>query len=94
MTRPPELIALAGEVNTRDRERALLFRADGLAPYPIVFVPDTIVSSALFRFKGREFADEPVYLSLSGNATIKSAFLADQKRPELLDEWLDARQQW
>lgn len=92
--RSPGLIALAGEVNTRDRERALAFRADGLAPYPIVFVPDTILSSALFRFKGREFADEPVYLRVSGNATIESAFLADQKRPELLDEWLDARQQW
>lgn len=86
------LNALVGERSPRDRERALLLREDGLLSFPITFVPNDELFGALFRHMGNEFADEPIYLRLDEHRRIQAAFQADQRRPALLDAWLDAIQ--
>jgi len=83
--------ALVGERDgvTAARERALILREEGRLPQSISFVPMTSVDSLLFAHLGKEFAEEPIYLLLSPHLIIQSAFHADQRRPELLELWLD-----
>jgi len=72
-----------------DRERALLFRADGTLPFPLVFVPADTLIRALFAKTDDTFDEEPIYLLLDRQFHVRSAFHADQRRPELLDLWLE-----
>lgn len=72
-----------------DRERALLFRADGTLPFPLAFVPADTLVRALFANTDDTFDEEPIYLMLDRQLHVRSAFHADQRRPELLDLWLE-----
>lgn len=82
--------ALVGERTARERERALLLRQDGLLSFPITFIPSNDLLAALYGHLQGEFADEPIYLLLDRELTVRSAFQADQRRPNLLDQWLQA----
>jgi hypothetical protein len=80
---------VVGENGPADRERALLFRAEGTLPFPVIFLrADTLVRT-LFRNTDETFDEEPVYLRLDRQLHVRSAFHADQRRPELLDFWLE-----
>ncbi|MGQ0561856.1 MAG: hypothetical protein ACT443_08295, partial [Gemmatimonadota bacterium] len=82
--------AVIGEESRGDRERAALLREDSLLPYPITFVPAADLQRTLFSHLGEEHAEEPIYLLIDRQFKIRSVFQADQKRPDLLDEWLEA----
>jgi hypothetical protein len=80
---------VVGENGPADRERALLFRAEGTLPFPVTFLrADTLVRT-LFPNSDDTFDEEPVYLRLDRQLHVRSAFHADQRRPELLDFWLE-----
>lgn len=81
---------VVGEHGHLDREYALRLRQQGLLPYPTTFVPNQELVSGLFQHMGGEFAEEPLYLRLDSDLRILSAFQADQRRPDLLDQWLAA----
>lgn len=72
-----------------DRERALLYRADGTLPFPVAFVPADTLVHALFAQTDDTFDEEPIYLMVDRQLHVRSAFHADQRRPELLDLWLE-----
>lgn len=82
-------LAVVGEHSTHDRERALVLRADGDLPFPVAFVPATALIGAVATRSDSTADEEPVYLYLDRNLVVRSAFHADQHRPELLDAWLD-----
>lgn len=86
----PTIHVLVGERGVKMREQALLFREDGRMPFPVSFVPVADLERALFSHLDGEQAEEPIYLLLDRKLMIRSAFQADQLRPELLDQWLKA----
>lgn len=80
---------VVGENGPADRERALLFRAEGTLPFPLAFLPADTLVRALFPGADDTFDEEPIYLRLDLQLNVRSAFHADQRRPELLDFWLE-----
>jgi hypothetical protein len=80
---------LVGERSVHDRERALLARAQAQLTGPIAFLPADGLLSAIAPGADSAFADEPLFLRLDRDLTIRSAFHADQYRPALLDAWLE-----
>jgi hypothetical protein len=86
------LYALVGERAPRDRERALLLRGDGLLAFPLSFLPADSLIAELFPRADSTFDEEPLFLRLDRHFTIRSAFHADQRRPALLDTWLETIQ--
>jgi hypothetical protein len=81
--------ALLGQRSSGDRERAVFMRADGAMTFPFATVSAPAMTAALFPPDADStFDEEPLYLWLSPDFTVRSAFHADQFRPELLDAWL------
>lgn len=80
---------IVGENGPGDRERALLYRAEGSLPFPLAFLPTDTLGRALFPGADDTFDEEPIYLRLDPQFHVRSAFHADQRRPELLDLWLE-----
>lgn len=83
---------VVAERSLADRERVFLMRDGGLIASPIAFVSLDSMSHAFFPRADSTFDDEPIYLRLDRQLTIRSAFHADQRRPELLNAWLETIQ--
>ncbi len=77
------------EQSPADRERALLMREEGILRFPLTFVPADTLIRVLVPNADDTFDEEPIYLRLDRQFHVRSAFHADQLRPELLDLWLE-----
>lgn len=81
--------AILGQRTARERENAVLMRADGDLPFAFAAAPLSDVAAALFPAGAdTSFEDEPLYMWLAPDLTIRSVFHGDQRRPALLDAWL------
>ena len=81
--------ALLGQRSPGEREKALLMRADGELPFNFATASLVDVTAALFPTGADStFDEEPLYVWLAPDLTIRSVFHGDQRRPALLDAWL------
>jgi hypothetical protein len=84
-----EPMVLVAEAEHADRERALLLREEGVITAQLAFADAEHIRRTLFPAADSTFDDEPLYLLVDNELNIRSAFHADQFRPELLDAWLN-----
>lgn len=82
-------VALKGVASAFDREQGLLLMGEGQYEFRMVFTDALKIVAALFPPSDSAFAEEPIYLRVDERSKIISAFHADQRRPELLDAWLE-----
>ena len=72
-----------------EREQSLIVHAEGQYGFPLVFVSRRDVAESLFPRNDSTFVDEPVYVRLDSSLTVVAAIHGDQRRPELLNRWLE-----
>ncbi len=85
-----QVVAIVGERDQHERDVVLLLKGDALMPFPVSFVNLALLRQALYQGVDSTYEEEPLYVRLNADGTIRSAFHADQQRPELLNAWLHA----